>query len=113
MTEKAFRVYVVQEDGHDSLLWLTLSSPSLSGFTSSTWFQLLSIEPSLHWGGVKNFESSLEPPGVIDREGPTRSVWRVEKDSLIADMASKNRVQDASAAGIGRSISFPEIKDIH
>lgn len=95
------------EDGHDNLLWLMASSPSLSGIVSSTCFQLSSIEPSLHWGGVKNFESSLDPPGVIDREEwPTRNFWSVEKDSLIADMASKKRVQEASAAGIGRSISF-------
>ena len=95
-------------EGQDNLLWFMASaSPSLSGFMSSTCFQLSSIEPSLHWGGVKNFESSLEPLGVSDRdEWPTRSFWRVEKDSLIADMASKNRVQEASAAGIGRSISF-------
>jgi len=100
---------LLMEDGHDNLLFM-LSSPSLSGLMSSTCFQLSSIELSLHWGGVKNFESSLEPLGVIDREEwPTRSFWRVEKDSLIADMASKNRVQEASAAGIGRSISFMKI----
>ena len=97
---------LLMEDGHDNLLFM-LSSPSLSGLMPSTCFQLSSIELSLHWGGVKNFESPL---GVIDREEwPTRSFWRVEKDSLIADMASKNRVQEASTAGIGRSISFMKI----
>ena len=101
---------LLMEDGHDNLLWFTPSSPSLSGLMSSTCFQLSSIELSLHWGGVKNFESPLGPLGVINREEwPTRSFWRVEKDSLIADMASKNRVQEASAAGIGRSISFMKI----
>ena len=100
---------LLMEDGHDNLLFM-LSSPSLSGLMSSTCFQLSSIELSLRWAGVRNFKSSLEPLGVIDREEwPTRSFWRVEKDSLIADMASKNRVQEASAAGIGRSISFMKI----
>lgn len=53
------------------------------------------------------WEGSLD--GVLCREeskSPTLSFCSAANDSLVADMASKNRVQDAKATGMGRSISW-------
>lgn len=107
--------------GQDNLLRLIPSPDSPSSAlwlsTSSCLLQLPTIEsselvfPSLHWGGVKYLESPPEEAlGVMSEEEcwPTRSCWRVANESLMAVMASKNRVHDAKAAGMGRNISFTQ-----
>lgn len=48
--------------------------------------------------------------GTGESKWPTLSFWSAANDSLVADMASKNRVQDAKATGIGRSISWRKEK---
>lgn len=108
--------------GQDNLRWLINSPSSAPWFSAaSRLLQLPAIEsselevPSLHWGGVEYFEPSPdELLGVMRGEEcwPTRSRWRVENESLMADVASKNRVHEASAAGIGRNISYIQVDGI-
>lgn len=50
--------------------------------------------------------------GITGHEEPTRDLWRSAIDFLIAETASKYRVQEAKATGIGRSISWMSAQPI-
>jgi hypothetical protein len=55
-------------------------------------------------------ESLVGVLGKGESKLPTLSFCSAASDSLVADMASKYRVHDAKATGIGRSISWEEKK---
>jgi len=112
------------DGGQDNLLWLVSSTwwtpppsplPSHASCRSSSCLLTVLIAKSSKLesflqGGVTQCES----PNTLSEESlpkwPTLKFWRVANDSLMADMASKNRVQDAKATGIGRNISCMNIK---
>ena len=103
--------------GYDNLLWFSSLSSSASWCLISRLLELFIAKSSklgsfFQGGGVTQSErpgNLLESLAGVTGDGvsdwPTLSCCSVANDSLIADIASKNRVQDAKATGIGRSIS--------